>query len=318
MNATSRRRFLLQSGLLVAASAIGCRRSEAPAVILQSQRNVVQTLEGIPATDGAGVRLTRVIGQPSLRNLDPFLMLDRFHSDDPGAYINGFPNHPHRGFETVTVMLDGRMRHRDSRGNSGLIAGGGSQWMTAGRGLIHSEMPEQVQGLMSGFQLWLNLPAKEKMCPPAYQDHTPEQLAEERLSPSGSRARVIAGKMNGLQGPVRERPTQPLLLTLTLEDDRPFELDTPSGHTAFAFVSSGEVDLGPEDTSKPVREGSLALLGPGSRLRVRARNRRSELLIAAAMPLREPIVQYGPFVMNTREEIQQAFDDYRAGVLDQG
>ncbi|GHG82911.1 pirin family protein [Comamonas sp. JC664] len=318
MTFSSRRSFLVQSGLLVAASALGCRRSESPAVILTSQRSVTQTLEGIPATDGAGVRLTRVIGQPALRNLDPFLMLDRFHSDDPGAYINGFPNHPHRGFETVTVMLDGRMRHRDSRGNSGLIAGGGSQWMTAGRGLIHSEMPEQVQGLMSGFQLWLNLPAAEKMCPPAYQDHAPEQLAEERLSPSGSRARVIAGNMNGLQGPVRERPTQPLLLTVALEDDRPFALDLPTDHTAFAFVSAGEVDLGPETASKTVREGSLALLGPGNQLRVRAKNRRSELLIAAARPLREPIVQYGPFVMNTREEIQQAFDDYRAGVLDRG
>jgi hypothetical protein len=278
----------------------------------------VQTLPGVPTTDGAGVRLTRVIGQPALRNLDPFLMLDRFHSDDPGAYIRGFPDHPHRGFETVTVMLDGRMRHRDSRGNSGLIQGGGAQWMTAGRGIIHSEMPEQVQGLMSGFQLWVNLPAQEKLCPAAYQDLQPAQLAEARLTPAGSRVRLISGAVDGLSGPVRERPTQPVLMTALLEDDRPFELELPEGHTAFVFVSSGEVETGPEDGAKSVKEGTLAVLGNGNRLRVRATNQRSELLIAAARPLREPIAQYGPFVMNSEAELRQAFEDYRAGVLDKG
>ncbi|HZI14292.1 MAG TPA: pirin family protein [Myxococcus sp.] len=315
---STRRRFLFESGLLVAAAAAGCRSPSSPAVVSPSQRRVAQTLAGVPATDGAGVRLTRVIGQPALRNLDPFLMLDRFHSDDPGAYILGFPDHPHRGFETVTVMLDGRMRHRDSRGNSGLIQGGGAQWMTAGRGIIHSEMPEQVQGLMSGFQLWVNLPAKEKLCPAAYQDLPPAQLAEGRLTPAGSRVRVISGGVDGLSGPVRERPTQPLLLTAVLEDDKPFELTLPEEHTAFLFVSSGEVDAGPEDAAKAVKEGTLAVLGTGNRLRVRATNRRSELLIAAARPLREPIVQSGPFVMNTEAELRQAFEDYRAGVLDKG
>jgi quercetin 2,3-dioxygenase len=318
---TTRRRFLIDSMLATVAVAAGCRSgtestSRAPAYLSTSDRTVVGTLPGIPTTDGAGVRLTRVIGQPALRHLDPFVMLDRFHSDDPNAYIAGFPSHPHRGFETVTVMLDGYMRHRDSRGNSGLIRGGGSQWMTAGRGIIHSEMPEQEAGLMSGFQLWINLPAKEKMCPAYYQDLQPEQLAEAKLSSAGSTMRVIAGRPNTLAGPVRERPTQPTLLTLTLEDDQPFELDLPGDHTAFAFVYSGEFDLGPEGKTKKVGAGQLALFSPGKRLRLRATNQRSAVLVAAAKPLREPIVQRGPFVMNTEAEIQRAIDDYRNGVLD--
>jgi hypothetical protein len=312
---TTRRRFLLDSMWMTAALAAGCR---APAFHPTSDRTVLQTLPGLPTTDGAGVRLTRVIGQPALRHLDPFLMLDRFHSDDPSAYLAGFPDHPHRGFETVTVMLDGHMRHRDSRGNSGLIRGGGSQWMTAGRGIIHSEMPEQERGLMSGFQLWLNLPAKEKLCPPYYQDLGPERLAEAKLSAAGSRMRVIAGRPNDLAGPVRERPTQPTLLTLTLEDDQPFELELPAEHAAFAFVHGGEVDLGPESKAKKVGADTLAVLSPGKRLRVRATNQRSAVLIAAARPLGEPIVQRGPFVMNTEAEIHRAIEDYRNGVLDKG
>ncbi len=312
---TTRRRFLLDSMWTTVALAAGCR---APAYHPTSDRTVVRTLPGMPTTDGAGVRLTRVIGQPVLRNLDPFLMLDRFHSDDPNAYIAGFPDHPHRGFETVTVMLDGHMRHRDSRGNSGLIRGGGSQWMTAGRGIIHSEMPEQERGLMSGFQLWLNLPAKEKLCPPYYQDLGPERLAEAKLSAAGSRMRVIAGRPNDLAGPVRERPTQPTLLTLTLEDDQPFELELPAEHASFAFVHGGEVELGPESKTKKVGADTLAILSPGKRLRVRATNQRSAVLVAAAKPIGEPIVQRGPFVMNTEAEIHRAIEDYRNGVLDKG
>ena len=213
-------------------------------------------------------------------------------------------------------MLSGRVRHRDSRGNHGLITGGGAQWMTAGRGIVHSEMPEQVEGFMSGFQLWVNLPAREKMCPQLYQDLQPAQLTEERLGPGGSRVRVIAGHDGDLAGPVRERPTQPMLMTLALEDERPFELATPPGHTAFAFVSSGEVEIGAEGRATTVREGTLARLSTGDRLRVRARGVRSELLLAAGRPIGEPIVQRGPFVMNSEAEIQRAFDDYRAGVLD--
>jgi redox-sensitive bicupin YhaK (pirin superfamily) len=312
---TTRRRFLVGSGLLLGAAAVGCR---APAVQVRNPRRVTSLLPGLPTVDGAGVRLTRIIGQPALRHLDPFVLLDRIHSDDPDAWIRGFPDHPHRGFETVTVMLSGRMRHRDSRGNHGLIGGGGAQWMTAGRGIVHSEMPEQERGLLSGFQLWVNLPAAEKMCPPFYQDLAPERLAEERFGPSGSRVRIIAGAANGAAGPVRERPTRPILLTAALEDDTPFELETPPDHTAFAFVSAGEAHLGPEGGETVVPEGMLALLGPGDRLRVRAVDRRSELLLAAGRPLNEPIVQRGPFVMNSEDEIRRAFDDYRAGTLDKG
>jgi redox-sensitive bicupin YhaK (pirin superfamily) len=315
---TTRRRFLQGTALVSAATALGCRTSSAPAVVARSSRAVIQTLPGMPTTDGAGVRLTRVIGQPALRNLDPFILLDRFHSDDPGAYIKGFPDHPHRGFETVTVMLEGRMRHRDSRGNQGLILGGGSQWMTAGRGIVHSEMPEQERGLMSGFQLWINLPAKEKMRPQEYQDLAPAALAEARLSSSGSLARVIAGRANGLAGPVRDRVTEPVLLTLVLEDEQPFVLDLPEHHTAFAFVHQGAVELGDEGKAPRVGAGTLALLGPGDTLRLRAKGERAAVLIAAARPIGEPIVQRGPFVMNTEAEIQRAWDDYRAGVLDKG
>jgi redox-sensitive bicupin YhaK (pirin superfamily) len=306
MKPLGRRAFLVQSALGVSAT----RRTWASAV----QRRVASQLAGLPTTEGAGVHLRRVIGQPALRHLDPFILLDRFHSDDPAAYARGFPDHPHRGFETVTVMLAGHMRHHDSRGNAGLITGGGAQWMTAGRGIVHSEMPEQERGWMSGFQLWVNLPAREKLCPQLYQDLAPNRITEERLDRNGSVLRVIAGHTTGVAGPVRRRPTEPLLLTARLEDDRPLELEVAAGHTAFLFVSSGEVAVGPAATTVP--EETLAVLGDGNRLRVRATNRRSEILVAAARPLHEPIVQRGPFVMNTEAEIERAIADYRAGVLD--
>ncbi len=312
-----RRHFLLGTGLWAASTTLGCRSASAPAIATVTRRAVTRVLAGMPTKDGAGVELSRVIGQAALRNLDPFIMLDRFHSDEPGAYIRGFPDHPHRGFETVTVMLDGRMRHKDSRGNQGLITGGGSQWMTAGRGIVHSEMPEQERGLMSGYQLWVNLPAKEKMCPQYYQDLAPTALAESSLPTAAGRVRVISGDINGLAGPVRTRPTQPILATAVLEDDRAFEVETPAEHTAFVFVGSGEVDLGPENAETTVGVGRIAVLGAGDRIRMRARMR-SDVLIAAGKPLREPIVQRGPFVMNTDAEIEKAWADYRAGVLDKG
>jgi redox-sensitive bicupin YhaK (pirin superfamily) len=311
---TVSRRSLVEA---VGASLLLSRRAVAgPSIVSASVRKVERVLSGIPTTDGAGVRLTRVIGQPALSDLDPFVMLDRFHSDDPSAYAAGFPDHPHRGFETVTVMLAGYMRHRDSRGNSGLIAGGGAQWMTAGRGIVHSEMPEQDAGLMSGFQLWVNLPASEKMCTQAYQDLPPAQIAKERFANGGGEMRVIAGRAGGAIGPVRKRPTDPLLVTLTLEDDRPFELALPEGHTAFAFVHRGEVHFGQDDGATAVSEPTIAVFGPGNRLRLRARSRRSAVLLAAGRPLREPIVKRGPFVMNSEAEILRAFADYRSGVLD--
>jgi redox-sensitive bicupin YhaK (pirin superfamily) len=312
----TRRDLIRIFGAAGAAGLVGCR-SIAPTVE-RTPRRVVAIHRGVPTTDGAGVRLTRVIGHGGLRNLDPFLMLDRFHSDDPNAYIRGFPDHPHRGFETVTVMLEGRMRHRDSRGNSGLIQSGGSQWMTAGRGIVHSEMPEQVQGLMSGFQLWVNLPAREKMRGQEYQDLAPERLAEGRISPAGSRLRVISGAVDGLVGPVPPRSTEPLLFNAFLEDDRPLEFDVAPGHTAFAFVAEGELATGPVHDERRVSESQLAVFGEGSRVRMRAPERRTLVLVAAAKPLREPVVQSGPFVMNTEEEIRRAYDDYRRGVLDRG
>jgi quercetin 2,3-dioxygenase len=310
------RRSLLAHSAAGASLALTGPAFAGPAILVPSLRKVERVLAGMATTDGAGVRLSRVIGQPALSDLDPFVMLDRFHADDPRAYMAGFPDHPHRGFETVTIMLAGYMRHRDSRGNAGLITGGGAQWMTAGRGIVHSEMPEQDAGLMSGFQLWVNLPASEKMCPQAYQDLAPAQIRSERLGHGGGEMRIIAGHAGGATGPVRKRPTDPLLLTLMLEDDRPFDLDLPEGHTAFAFLHQGEVHFGKDDDAAAVREGTIALFGTGKRLRMRARSRRSALLLAAGRPLREPIVKRGPFVMNTEAEIQRAFADYRAGVLD--
>jgi redox-sensitive bicupin YhaK (pirin superfamily) len=319
---TTRREILVSSGALAATALLGCRSSEisgAPAVASIAQRRVVQSLPGVASVDGAGVHLTRVIGQAALRTLDPFLLLDRIHSDDPSAYARGFPDHPHRGFETVTVMLDGAMRHRDSRGNHGLITGGGAQWMTAGRGIVHSEMPEQAHGMLHGFQLWVNLPAREKMCEQRYQDLPPTALAEASLSSAGSRARVISGHMKGLTGPVRERPTSPTLLTLSLADDAPFELEVADDHTVFAFVYGGSVLVGPDQSATRatrIGEGTLAVLGAGNRVRLRAPEEASGVLLAAARPLREPIAQRGPFVMNTEAEIERAVADYRAGVLD--
>jgi hypothetical protein len=319
----NRRLFLARASALAGSALLGCddrrpspRSSIAPAAVAVTERRVALALAGMPTTDGAGVRLLRIIGQPALRQLDPFILLDRIHSDDPGAYIRGFPSHPHRGFETVSVMLDGRIRHHDSRGNQGLITGGGAQWMTAGRGIVHSEMPEQEQGLLHGFQLWVNLPASDKLCPPAYQDLSPDRLAEARLSAAGSTVRVISGNASGVVGPVRPRPTEATLLTLSLEDETPFVFDVPSGHTAFAFVHTGSAELGPANASTRVTAGMLAVLSPGNRIRVRAAGERAGLVVAAGRPLHEPIVQSGPFVMNTEAEIAKAWEDYRAGVLD--
>jgi quercetin 2,3-dioxygenase len=292
--------------VLLGALALSCARPR----IRTKSRQVSAVLRGIATTDGAGVQLTRVIGQPALRHLDPFIMLDRFHSSDPNAYMRGFPDHPHRGFETVTVMLDGRMRHKDSRGNAGLIQDGGVQWMTAGRGIVHSEMPEQTGGLMSGFQLWLNLPAREKMRAQEYQDLQKPQLVHVPLI-GGGMAHVISGRALDANGPVAPRTTEPLLLTAELEDERPLVLETAMTHTAFVFVHTGAARVG----DKRVEAGHLAVLGEGDTLEVRADGMRTGILVAAAKPLHEPIVQRGPFVMNTEGEIQQAYADYRSGIL---
>jgi redox-sensitive bicupin YhaK (pirin superfamily) len=318
----SRRAWLLG---LSSTALVGCtpdpqfRRSSArvasaPAGRVVASREALTVLPGLPTQDGAGVALTRVIGQRALDHLDPFLLLDELHSDEPNAYIRGFPDHPHRGFETITIMLEGRMRHRDSRGGHGLITGGGIQWMTAGRGLVHSEMPEQEEGMLWGFQLWLNLPRAEKMCPQQYQDLAPERIAEHGL-PSGGRLRAIAGDVLGVEGAVEPRGTEPVVFTATLRDEAPLVVDLPRGHNAFVYVQQGEVEVGPERRTTRVPQDHIAVLDEGGRLEVRGRRADTSVLVAAARPLREPIARRGPFVMSTEEELRQAFEDYRAGRL---
>jgi quercetin 2,3-dioxygenase len=279
-------------------------------------RSIESTLRGMATSDGAGVKLTRVIGQPALRNLDPFLMLDRFHSDDPNAYIAGFPDHPHRGFETVTVMLNGKMRHKDSRGNEGLIQGGGVQWMTAGRGIVHSEMPEQERGLMSGFQLWVNLPSHEKLCDPFYQDLQPAALSHAKFG-RASEAHVIAGDWFGVKGPVRARPSEPMLAHVVLGPGEALDTPVPSSHRTFLFLGQGSVTIGKgtDDTQGQLSKDQIAVLGQGDRISIQAGSEGAAFLLAAGKPFGEPIVQYGPFVMNTQSEIEKAFHDYRKGTL---
>jgi len=259
-------------------------------------------------SDGAGVSLTRVIGTQQLSYLDPFLMLDEFGSDKPGDYIAGFPSHPHRGFETVTYMLDGRMRHKDNHGNEGLMTAGSVQWMTAGRGIVHSEMPEQEEGLMRGFQLWVNLPAKDKMGQPRYQEFSADRIPE--VSPShGVAVKVIAGHVGDVAGPVQQPATAPLYLDISIEAGASFEQAIASGHNAFAYVYEGEVSVGVESVGK----GELIVLGVGDAVAVTGKAAKSRLILVAGKPIGEPVARYGPFVMNTQAEIMQAVQDYQSG-----
>jgi len=306
---TTRREFLASSAFLLVGSGMPAALA-APLITSKSPRRLTRVIEGAPTLEGAGVRLKRVIGQPRLRLLDPFILLDRFHSADPADYRRGFPSHPHRGFETITVMLAGRMKHKDSRGNEGIIGGGGIQWMTAGRGIIHSEMPEGDNGLMSGFQFWLNLPAREKMRAPEYNDMQRADIPAVSLNGRGD-AQIIAGRALGKTGAVDGRTTEPTLLTVNLEDDSPLAIDTPRGHTAFIFVHRGEVFI----EGQRVPAGFIGVLSDGDRITLRAQTMRSGLIVATAKPLREPIVQRGPFVMNSEAEIRQAWEDYRSGAL---
>jgi redox-sensitive bicupin YhaK (pirin superfamily) len=281
----------------------------AGATVHQS-RSVQRLVAGQPTQDGAGVKLTRVLTADLQQRLDPFLMLDAFGSDTPGDYIAGFPEHPHRGFETITYMVQGRMRHRDSAGHEGLLSDGGVQWMTAGRGVIHSEMPEQTEGRMAGFQLWLNLAAADKMQPPAYQDIASALIPEVRLP--GALLRVIAGASRGVAGAVQRPVTEPIFLDIHLQPEATLTEPLPPGHHGFVFVYQGPAWVG--STRVPqAHMGILAQDGDGLSLRAGAAAVRA-LLIAGA-PLREPIAQLGPFVMNTRAELLQAVDDYRAGRL---
>ena len=275
-------------------------------------RRVLKTVRGVATSDGAGVRLTRVIGGPALPGLDPFLLLDEFRSDDAGDYIGGFPDHPHRGFETVTYMLAGRMRHGDNQGNTGLLGPGSVQWMTAARGIVHSEMPEQENGLMWGFQLWVNLPARDKMSAPRYQDIAPERIPE--LTPAeGVRVRLIAGRIGEIEGPVKGVATEPVYLDVALAAGARYEVALPAGHQAFAYVFETAVEIGPRDEARTIARGELAVLGLGGRVEVAGGEKGGRLILVAGKALREPVARYGPFVMNTEAEIRQAFVDFQSG-----
>jgi len=272
-------------------------------------RRVAWSGRGMAASDGAGVKLNRVIGQPALQDLDPFLMLDEFGSDDPSAYIAGFPDHPHRGFETVTYMLAGRMRHRDNKGNEGLLEAGSVQWMTAGRGIVHSEMPEQEEGLMQGFQLWLNLPAKDKMTAPRYQDIAPDRIPVAQPAP-GVSVKVLAGELGGVRGPVEAGATEPFYVDIRLEPGAALDVALPIGHNAFAYVYEGSAEAG--TPAQALERGRIAVLSDGDGVRL-ASAAGARLILVAGKPLREPVAKYGPFVMNTTDELRQAFADYQAG-----
>jgi redox-sensitive bicupin YhaK (pirin superfamily) len=276
------------------------------------QAHVARVLRGMPASDGAGVKLTRVIGSPQLDMLDPFLLLDEFGTDKAEDYLAGFPDHPHRGFETVTYMLDGRMGHKDNHGNEGLLVPGSVQWMTAGRGLVHSEMPQQQEGRMRGFQLWVNLPAAHKMDAPRYQEFAPDRIPV--LQPGvGVSVKVIAGDVDGVRGPIAQPATDPLYLDIRLDAQAAWQFALPPGHNAFAYVFEGAAMIGEGEDARAVQAQELAVLGGGDTLALRADGTGARLILVAGRPLREPVARYGPFVMNTREEIMQAFVDYQEG-----
>jgi len=276
-------------------------------------RHVVRQIRGLPTSDGAGVKLTRVIGQPALQDLDPFLLLDEFGTENPDDYIAGFPPHPHRGFETVTYMLDGRMRHQDNHGHEGVLVPGGVQWMTAGRGIVHSEMPEQQEGRMRGFQLWLNLPAKSKMTAPAYQEFGPERIPVAQPSP-GVTVKVIAGQVAGATGPVVQPATEPTYLDIELAPQASLLHELPPGHAAFVYVFEGEMSAGSGPRARLARQ-TLAVLSDGPALRLHTGHSAARAILVAGRPLHEPVARHGPFVMNTEEQLRQAFEDYRRGRL---
>lgn len=279
---------------------------------LAQPARLLRKVRGQAASDGAGVRLTRVIGGQELPDLDPFLLLDEFGTDRAEDYIAGFPDHPHRGFETVTYMLDGRMRHRDNHGNEGLLTPGSVQWMTAGRGLVHSEMPEQESGRMRGFQLWVNLPARDKMTDPRYQEFAADRIPVVRPAP-GVEVKVIAGSVDGTDGPIRQPATDPLYLDIGLDADTGWSMLLPEGHNVFAYVFEGQATVGEGDQARLLDSREMGVLGGGARLELRAGPAPARLILVGGRPLREPVARYGPFVMNTRQELMQAFVDFQEG-----
>ncbi len=277
-----------------------------------AERSVVRIISAQPTSDGAGVKLSRTLGSPALDYLDPFLLLDEFKSDAGTDYIAGFPDHPHRGFETVTYMLAGAMQHRDHKGNEGNLRAGSIQWMTAGRGIIHSEMPQQQDGLMWGFQLWVNLPAAGKMTAPRYQDISPEDVPEVVLE-SGIKIRVLVGESHGVHGAVQGIVTDPLYLDVQVPARMSCSLPVQRGHTAFCYVFDGAGEFGA--SAQVVSRQQLAVFSDGEVVTVKTADTSVRFLLLAGKPLHEPVARYGPFVMNTQEEIVQAFEDFRRGTF---
>jgi hypothetical protein len=279
-------------------------------------RGLQRVIASVAASDGAGVKLRRSLGASQFARHDPFLMLDEFYSDDPGDYLAGFPSHPHRGFATVTYMLDGHMQHKDSGGNTGDLGPGDVQWMSAARGIVHSEMPQQTAGRMRGFQLWLNLPAKEKMEPAAYRDIPSSEIPVADAG-GGVRVKVIAGTLEeggrATLGPVRGLSTDPRYFDVTLPPQASFEARVPRGHNVFLYAYEGEAAVGDERKALPHR--AAGLLSDGDTVRIEAGAAGARVLLLAGKPIGEPIVQYGPFVMNTREEIERAIADYQSGAI---
>lgn len=279
-------------------------------------RTLDRVIPSIAASDGGGVKLRRSLGSSQTLRHDPFLLLDEFFSDDPDDYIRGFPAHPHRGFETVTYMLDGHMRHEDSVGHRGDLGPGDVQWMTAGRGIIHSEMPQQTEGRMRGFQLWINLPAGEKMKPAAYRDIPAREIPALTLE-NGGEVRVIAGTLiageHRVSGPIQGLSTEPLYFDVHIPAAAVFTVPIPAGHNGLLYLYDGTASVGGDRQTLPHR--AAGLLTKGETVRLEAGPQGARLLLLAGKPLREPIVQHGPFVMNTREQIEQALADYRDGTL---
>ena len=277
-------------------------------------RTLQRVIPSIPASDGAGVKLRRSLGASQMLRHDPFLMLDEFYSDNPDDYLAGFPSHPHRGFETVTYMLDGHMRHEDSGGNRGDLGPGDVQWMSAARGIVHSEMPQQTEGRMRGFQLWLNLPAKEKMKPAAYRDIPAKEIPVLNLG-VGVSFKLISGSFESnakkIFGPIHGLSTDPYYYDIRLELKAVFEAPVPAGHNAFLYMYEGNASVG--EKKQPLENRAAGLLSDGDSVRIEAGGEGARVLLLAGIPIREPIVQYGPFVMNTREEIEQAISDYQSG-----
>jgi redox-sensitive bicupin YhaK (pirin superfamily) len=277
---------------------------------MTTARTLGRVINALPTSDGDGVKIRRIAGRDMLTHLDPFLLIDEMHSEDGADYIGGFPSHPHRGFETITYMLDGAMRHRDHLGNEGLICEGGVQWMTAGAGVIHSEMPEQSDGLLHGFQLWLNLPASEKMIPAAYREFSREQIPVVEVQ-GGGLIKVIAGSVvtpsGAVSGPVTGISTAPTCLDLELAPGGQLRLPVAGGQTLLLLVYAG--------ATTELEEGQLGIYKQGASLSISATGEGARALLLAATPLREPIAQYGPFVMNTSAQIEQAIKDYNEGRL---